>query len=170
MELDLKEFIDIPEFENYMIDRTGRIYTKHRNRLLTLKTDKDGYYRVALSKDKSMHYFRVNRLVAITYIPNPDNKPFVNHINGVVTDNRVENLEWVTAKENTQHAIRTGLAGAYGETNHNAKLTQAQVNEIRDMYSKGYRVYEIRNYLNNIVTWEMIKNIVVGRNWKAECV
>ena len=67
------------------------------------------YYSVSLSKNSIKKKCCVHRLVAINFIDNSLNKPEVNHINGNKLDNRVENLEWVTAKENQQHASRTGL-------------------------------------------------------------
>lgn len=65
----------------------------------------NGYLGVGISLLGVRNDFFVHRLVASVFIPNPENKPMVNHINGIKTDNRVENLEWVTALENTQHAI-----------------------------------------------------------------
>lgn len=95
--------------------REGKIET------LRQKKCKDGYYQVALSKDCKAKYFRVHRLVAQAFISNPENKPLINHINGIKTDNMAENLEWCTLLENKHHAIATGLEKNLGHENHNSK-------------------------------------------------
>lgn len=64
---------------------------------------------VTIYIDKKGKRVKIHRLVANAFIPNPDNKPYVNHIDGIRSNNRVENLEWVTASENTRHAVDTGL-------------------------------------------------------------
>jgi hypothetical protein len=78
-----------------------------RNKKLTL-VDKRYLYVGLYDKPRKL-LAPVHRLVAEAFIPNPDNKPEVNHINGIKTDNRAENLEWVTRKENEAHAFRIGL-------------------------------------------------------------
>lgn len=77
---------------------------------MKIRTLKTGYGQVCIWIGNSRRNFYVHRLVAITFIPNPENKPEVNHINGIKTDNRVENLEWNTRKENINHAWKNGLS------------------------------------------------------------
>lgn len=96
-------------YENYLISKSGLVYSIKAKKLLKPTIDYKGYYRVKLYSKGSTKTFRVHRLVAINYIDNPDNKPQVNHINGIKTDNRVSNLEWATNTENTIHAIKNGL-------------------------------------------------------------
>lgn len=100
----------------YSIDKNGVIISNITKDSSTGKAkvikphyDKDGYKRLALVTDEGRKKFRVGRLVALTFIENPENKEFVNHIDGDKQNDSVENLEWVTASENTQHAFNNGL-------------------------------------------------------------
>lgn len=82
---------------------------KKTERILKPFINIHGYVRANLQKNNKRKNYSVHRLVAIAFIENPNKLPVVNHINGIKTDNRVENLEWCTTKENNQKAIDTGL-------------------------------------------------------------
>lgn len=102
---------------------------------LTMK----GYPFVNLSKNNKSISRAIHRLVGETFISNPENKPQINHKNSIKTDNRIENLEWATNRENWDHGLKNGMfdkRNLRGENSGKAKLTWEQVNEIRENHHK----------------------------------
>lgn len=118
-----------------------------KEKILKPNTCKLGYMYVGLTKNRILKSLKIHRLVAMAFMPNPENKPQVNHINGIKSDNCIGNLEWNTAKENMMHAVRTGLKkGVIGCRNGFSKLTEDQVIEIRSI--KNVSQYEIAKQYN----------------------
>jgi hypothetical protein len=169
---------DVIGLENgYMISNLGRIKSKQRvvdygckqalrpERILGLREGKYGYLYTNLSFNKVRKTVKPHRLVAQMFIENPDNKPCVNHINGIKSDNTLKNLEWCTYAENTEHAHKTGLKkGIKGEKSHLSKLTKENVEEIRLKYLKGNISQEkLGEYYN--VSQSQIYRIVNKINW-----
>ena len=106
----MDDFIPIKNFENeYGINICGDIFGYKRKRVLKQKLNKCGYSTIKLCKKNKLYYFMVHRLVAQTFIPNPDNLSQVNHVDGNKKNNNVENLEWCNQSENMLHAYRLGL-------------------------------------------------------------
>ena len=95
--------MEIIGFENYLIYNDGRVFGKKRNRFLKPGNNGKGYKYVILFKDGNRKSYNIHRLVAEHYIPNPENKRCVDHINRIRDDNRVENLRWATHSENNQN-------------------------------------------------------------------
>lgn len=115
MEQEIRK--DIKDYEwLYQVSNFGNVKSLERKdslcryimkeKMLQYKTQNRIYYEVALCKKSNSKHFSIHKLVAQTFILNPENKPQVNHINWIKTDNRVENLEWCTASENILHSYR----------------------------------------------------------------
>lgn len=143
--------------DDYEITRDGKIINKHTGHTLAPQPNGKGYLRVSIGK-KLMF---VHRLVAEKYIPNPENKPQVNHKDGNKLNNCVDNLEWVTNQENRNHAVDNDLQ-VTGERCSWAKLTEENVKEIRA--NPGYEnEYWARKFK---VSRGTINDVVNYRTWK----
>lgn len=105
---------DVKGFKGlYAITTNGRVWSYRRNKWLTPFDVGQGYCTVRLCVQGNDSDKKVHRLVAEAFIPNTDSKPQVNHLNGKKWDNRVSNLEWCTARENSQHSSDMGLNSNY---------------------------------------------------------
>jgi hypothetical protein len=151
MDADMKEiWEDINGFEGiYQVSNKARVKSLHRvitranghkqtikERIIKTCFNTSGYEDAVVQNGEKSKHLRVHRLVAIAFVPNPDNKKFVNHKDGKKANNLPDNLEWCTRSENEKHAHRIGLKDWSGEGASKSKLTESQVKEIRALRFK----------------------------------
>jgi hypothetical protein len=156
--------------QRYYISTLGRLLTTgwkgtDQVRIMKPALDGSGYLRTMIKKDcGKIGTIKMHRLVAQAYLPNPNNLPQVNHKDGVKTNNAVTNLEWMNQVDNVLHSFATGLQSNKGSKNPIAKLTEAQVREIRATYvrKKGNRKIFAERYG---VAEGTIKGVVLGKSW-----
>lgn len=154
---------DIKGYEGqYQVSNMGRIKTlkkqigrKESEKIMTPFETWWGYSRVNLTKNGKLKMYPVHRLVAQAFIKNPENKPYVDHINGDRTDNRVENLRWCTAKENSQNSRLLRETGSY---------KSIVVKDNKGNIFKSYR--EAARYWN--LSPNTVKNDVLGKTHYTE--
>ncbi len=177
-----KEWKNIEDFPSYEVSNYGEIRNKKTNRILKAWSTERGYPRVDLCKDGNKKPYRIHRLVAKHFVPNPQNKTYVNHKDGNKKNNKANNLEWCTAKENTAHAIKNGLLKPInfyqkgenhpmkpinfyqkGENHPNAKLSNKDVVAIKKAIKSGIDSSEI--YKNFDITKSQLCDIKHGRKW-----
>lgn len=157
------QFFSIPNFPSYLINKRGDILNKNTQNILRPTVKKNGYLQVILCEKTERHYLLVHRLVALTFIKNPNSLPFVNHINGIKSDNRVKNLEWVSAQENSEHASRTHLL-EQGSKRYNAKLKETYISWIERMYDVGIPKRKIAEVYG--VSEKAIYLVLQNKTWK----
>ena len=127
----------------YKVTRDGQVISPRLGKPMKLQMHQNGYYNVQVRVNGKPTTKYVHRMVAEEYIPNPDNKPEVNHINEDKLDNMVENLEWVTSKENLRHS---------------AKLSYMAVEVIKEAWSNGHSQSAIARHFNVVqpTIWAVI--------------
>lgn len=170
---------DITDFEGYyQVSNLGRVrsldreilynrgqtpYLAKRNGRVLKPTTSNAYCEVTLTVGYKKEYKLIHRLVAETFIPNPYNKPQVNHIDENKLNNRVDNLEWVTALENQQHALTNG-ARPYGINSYNSKIDREDCKKILKLFYKyKLNAEEIAEVYN--CSAGLILNIKDGKTW-----
>lgn len=151
----------IKDFSNYSVSTLGRIKNNKTNRIRKCENKGSGYLYIALKNNIGRKDFLIHRLVAKAFISNLENKPVVHHINGIKYDNRVENLEWCSYKENTQAAKD---AITRGEDQWNSKLIEDKVLEIRKKYKPQIYTYKMLAKEYDVCI-ETIRNIINRTRW-----
>ena len=148
VEKEVEVWKDVVGYEQrYQVSNLGRVYSKITKKILKQNLHSNGYFTIATKiggRNGKAVCFKVHRLVATAFLPNIENKPLVNHIDGVKTNNNVNNLEWCTAKENTDHAIRTGLLD-YSKRSVVKVLNEDQISFIKEKYKPFCREFGSRS-------------------------
>jgi hypothetical protein len=147
----------------------GLSIRKLKGKILKHKLTTFGYFEIRLyNRETGKHKdCRVHQLVAKAFIPNPENKPQVNHKDADKQNNRVENLEWVTPQENMTHAHNGLIHYRFGEKHQNTKITEEDVRFIREHYSFRNKEYNTTTLAKKYgVSLQTILNIVNRKTWK----
>jgi hypothetical protein len=158
---------DIPGYEAlYRINNKGDVLSLTYGKIRVARNDVYGYPRVALYKDSKPRNFTVHRLVALAFIGECPDGQQVNHINGIRTDNRLENLEYVTPRQNTLHSYGVlGKKSPIGEAHGQSVLTESDVKSIRIEYAeRGASKSELGRRFN--VNRKTIEKIVRRQTWR----
>lgn len=155
---------NVPGYINVEVSNLGnviRVVNDRYEKKDSFIIDKDGYYRVNVQKEnKTWSQQSVHRLVALAFIPNPENKPCVNHKDGNRINNNLDNLEWVTHKENVYHSYLYGNRKVCKYVPKNSILTDYQISQI-DNLRQYYSLKEISKLFN--IEYQSIKNIVIKK-------
>lgn len=157
-------------YNKFEVSNFGKLRNATTGHIYKLCISKTGYWQVCVSlgSRRNKKVFKIHKAVAEAFINNPEHKPFVNHIDGNKLNNNINNLEWVTASENTIHAYQHGLTEAQrGEKCGTHKLTEDDVKYIREHYTPKDKTYGSKILAKKFgVSHSTISRAYYGGAWK----
>lgn len=164
--MDEETWKNIPGYPGYEASNLGRIRgsvnrwgSNYPVKIRKQNTISNGRVYVSVAGTRR----QVSRLVAMAFLPNPEKKLEVNHIDGKPANNNLSNLEWCTPSENQKHAYRLGLKSQTGSKNSRAKLTEDQVREILKSPIRSASEISKKYHIKYDSAW----NIMHGQGWKS---
>lgn len=145
MDNQQESLVTIPGFSKYSVTKTGRIYSHFSKKFLTYRTDRCGYPCSWITDDSGVpRSVRVHRMVALAYLPNPNNLPVVHHKDDCKTNNNLENLEWCTFSHNISEDFRLkGDKRPQGRKNQNSNFRDIHREEVMELWVQGYTTRKI---------------------------
>jgi hypothetical protein len=152
-------------FDYYDVSEYGVVTNKKNGRVLSVQKNRKGYHYAYVYVEEKRVNFRVSRLVALVYVPNPKNLPEVNHKDGNKDNNHYTNLEWCTGEENREHSMKTGLIKR-GEYNSRAKMKDSDVLDVRIRIMAGESFRKVWLDYQDVVKWYTFRDICRGDTWK----
>ena len=156
-------FYVVPSYEFAEVDTLGRVRSSLTKYIYSPYVDKDGYFRVKVWDGDKLRGLYVHRAVAMVFVKNPNNKPFVNHKDSNRQNNSVDNLEWVTPQENSTHGVLQGNFPT-GESSPVSVYTEGQVHAVCRLLEKGNTAPFISNATG--VSVSTVRGIKARKVWK----
>lgn len=155
--IEVEEIRDIPSYEGlYAVTSSGRIWSypkqigfrRGKGSWRKLDLHKAGYLQVILQKDGKLENLLLHRIMALTWIPNPDNLPEINHKDGNKINNRILNLEWVTSRQNMHHSTLIGLQ----HKNRASSYINVSLRKDNNMWVSRLLISGKRHYIGQFLT------------------
>ena len=163
-----EKFKPSPVFpDNYIVSNFGNVFNRKTGYKRKLCINKDGYFYVRLHKNGESKYCLIHRLVGLLFVEgfDPDDKPIINHKDGIKTNNIYTNLEWCNVSENTQHSYDLGLQKPlYGSKHGRSKYNEEQIETVCRLLSEGIKTNKEISLISG-VTVRTIQSIKSRKNW-----
>tara|TARA_R110002126_G_scaffold105800_2_gene240280 strand:- start:36 stop:557 length:522 start_codon:yes stop_codon:yes gene_type:complete len=157
--MDLTDFVDIIGYKGqYKINKSGDIWSSHYKKIMKPNLNKKEYYCVSLGPKKNRKTYTIHRLLALNFIPNNDEtKNYVDHIDGITTNNNIKNLRWVTPTENIRNQLRdTNYICGFIRGNRNNIITYTARYPV---YIDGKHTYKTKKSIHRNVVEEFVEQM-----------